>query len=151
MEDERFKMKKGFRPMPGVDGWQLSNHPVLAGAAHLAALTIMTQAGISHLRKKSESLTGYLEFIVNQTDNDNNFVELLTPTTPSERGCQLSFLMKRDGRKIFEAITQSGVIADWREPGAIRLAPVPLYNTFEEVYRFGEIFKKSLDQVSGSV
>ncbi|HEU5147004.1 MAG TPA: kynureninase [Chryseosolibacter sp.] len=143
-EDQRFKMEKGFRPMAGVDGWQLSNHPILAGAAHLAALEIIVEAGMPNLRKKSEWLTGYLEFILDETDANHNFVQLLTPRSPSERGCQLSLFMKRDGRKIFQLITQSGVIADWREPNVIRVAPVPLYNTFEEVYNFGEIFAKSL-------
>lgn len=146
--DERFKMQKGFQPMAGVDGWQLSNHPVLAGAVHLAALEIIADAGMHHLRKKSELLTGYLEFILDEIDADHNFIQLLTPRNPSERGCQLSLFMKRDGKKIFESITKAGVVADWREPNVIRLAPVPLYNTFEEVYTFGAIFRESLNNPS---
>lgn len=143
-EKERFQMKKRFKPMPGIDGWQLSNHPILLSAVHLAALQIFQVAGIKNLRKKSEQLTGYLEFLLNSADPDGRSFRLLTPVNPTERGCQLSLLMLRNGRKIFDRITASGVIADWREPDVIRLAPVPLYNTFEEVFRFGEIFKKTI-------
>lgn len=143
-EKERFQMKKGFRAMPGVDGWQLSNHPVLLAAVHLAALKIFEEAGIRDLRKKSEQLTGYLEFILNDIDPKGDFFKQLTPINPKERGCQLSILMKKNGRKIFNSITKAGVIADWREPNVIRLAPVPLYNTFEEVFRFGEILRRAL-------
>lgn len=141
-------MKKGFKPMPGVDGWQLSNHPVLPGAAHLAALQIFSEAGMRNLRKKSEQLTGYLEFILNHLDPGHQLIELLTPANPAERGCQLSIFMKKDGKKIFERIIKAGVIADWREPNVIRLAPAPLYNTFEEVYRFGEHFETALNAVA---
>jgi len=143
-EKDRFFMKKGFRAMPGADGWQLSNHPVLSGAAHLAALEIFDEAGMKNLRRKSEQLTGYLEFLLNSIDPWHTVYELLTPSDPKERGCQLSVLMKKDGKKIFQKISKEGVIADWREPDVIRLAPVPLYNTFEEVFRFGEILKRAL-------
>lgn len=146
LADERFKMKKGFRPMPGVDGWQLSNHPVLPAAVHLSSLEIIAEAGMKNLRKKSEKLTGYLEFILDQADPDHVFFELITPRDPRQRGCQLSLLMKKHGRKIFEWIVQSGIVADWREPDVIRLAPAPLYNTFEEVYRFGEAFREALQK-----
>ena len=150
LEDERFKMQKGFRPMAGVDGWQLSNHPVLTGAVHLAALEIIAAAGMKNLRKKSEWLTGYLAFVLEQTDPDRKFFQLITPHNPAERGCQLSLFMKRNGKQIFQSIAASGVMADWREPDVIRLAPVPLYNTFEEVYTFGEIMRESLKKSSSS-
>ena len=146
-EEERFKMKKGFRPMPGVDGWQLSNHPILLAAAHLAALEIIDAAGIKNLRKKSEQLTGYLEYLLNEADPDHQFFQLLTPTDKRQRGCQLSLFMKKNGKKIFDRIVNAGVVADWREPDVIRLAPVPLYNTFEEVFRFGHIFTEALEKV----
>lgn len=148
-EKDRFQMKKGFRAMPGVDGWQLSNHPILLGAAHLASLEIFAEAGIKNLRAKSEQLTGYLEFVLAAADPDQQFVRLLTPADRKERGCQLSLYMKTNGRKIFEYITREGVVADWREPNVIRLAPVPLYNSFEEVFRFGEIFGRALKQPAG--
>lgn len=144
-EQERFLMKKGFRPMPGVDGWQLSNHPVLLGAAHLAALEIFEEAGMKNLRRKSEQLTGYLEYLLNRLDPEHHLYRLLTPSGVKERGCQLSVFMKMNGRKIFDKITKAGVIADWREPDVIRLTPTPLYNTFEEVFRFGKIMASALD------
>jgi kynureninase len=141
-ESERFQMKKGFKPMAGVDGWQLSNFPILPGAAQLASLEIFQQAGIKNLRKKSELLTGYLEFLLNEIDSDA--FQIITTDKKEERGCQLSIYMKRNGKKVFDRITKAGIFADWREPNVIRVAPVPLYNTFEEVFRFAVVFKKSL-------
>lgn len=143
-EKERFQMKKGFQPMPGVDGWQLSNFPVLPGAALLASLEIFQQAGMKNFVKKSVLLTGYLEHLLKETDATGTKFEILTPEKKTERGCQLSIYMKQNGKKVFNALTKGGVIADWREPNVIRVAPVPLYNTFEDVYRFAEIFKKAL-------
>jgi kynureninase len=145
-EKERFQMKKGFRPMPGVDGWQLSNHPIFLSAAHLAALEIFRKAGIKNLRKKSELLTGYLEFLLNEISPENENFTLLTPRNPKERGCQLSLFLTRNGKQIFKWILQAGVIADWREPNVIRIAPVPLYNTYEEVFRFAQIFKNAVSR-----
>ena len=142
-EKDRFKMKKGFVPMPGVDGWQLSNFPILSGAAHLASLNLFEKAGMRSLRKKSVLLTGYLDFLLRAMDHDQHHFVIITPKNPNKRGCQLSLLMKKNGRKVFDKITKAGVIADWREPDVIRIAPVPLYNTFEEVFRFVEIFRKA--------
>src|SRR5688572_4324819 len=141
-EDERFQMKRGFKPMAGVDGWQLSNFPVLPGAALLASLEIFQQAGIKNLRKKSLLLTGYLEFLLNEIQSDS--FQIITTDKKEERGCQLAVYMNKNGKKAFDKITKAGVFADWREPSVIRVAPVPLYNTFEEVFRFVEIFKKAL-------
>lgn len=143
-EKDRFKMKKGFVPMPGVDGWQLSNFPILSGAAHLASLSLFEKAGMRSLRKKSVLLTGYLDFLLRAMDHDQHHFVIITPQNPNERGCQLSLLMKKNGRKVFDKLTKAGVIADWREPDVIRVAPVPLYNTFEEVFRFADVFKKAL-------
>lgn len=141
-EKERFQMKKGFKPMPGADGWQLSNFPVISGAAQLASLEIFQKAGMTSLRKKSLLLGGYLEFLLNEIATDQFVV--ITPDSPHERGCQFSILMRRNGSKIFAELTKKGVVADWREPDVIRIAPVPLYNTFEEVFRFVEIFEDAL-------
>lgn len=143
-EDERFQMKKGFNSMSGVDGWQLSNFPVLSGAAHLASLEIFQQAGIKKLRKKSIELTDFLEYLLQEMDPDENYFSLLTPKNSKERGCQLSLFMKKDGKKVFDRLSKAGVIADWREPNVIRVAPTPLYNTFEDVFHFSEILKKAL-------
>lgn len=143
-EEERFRMRKGFRPMPGADGWQLSNVPIFQAAAHLASLEIFDEAGIRNLRKKSILLTGYLEFLLKGLDPDEKKFAIITPANANERGCQLSLLMKRSGKSIFDQLIRSGIYADWREPDVIRIAPVPLYNSFEEVFRFSEIFKTAL-------
>ncbi len=143
-EKERFHMKKGFMPMPGADGWQLSNFPVLSGAAHLASLELFEKAGMKALRAKSILLTGYLEFLLRAIPLNQNYFTIITPSAPNERGCQLSILMKKDGKGVFRSLTAAGVIADWREPDVIRIAPVPLYNTFEEVFQFVGIFRKAL-------
>lgn len=143
-EAERFQMRKGFKPIAGVDGWQLSNHPILLSAAHLASLAIFQKAGIKKLRKKSEAMTGFLEFILNDIDPTGKFYKILTPANVNERGCQLSIFMKSRGKEVFVQLSKSGIVADWREPNVIRVAPVPLYNTFEEVFRFGEVFRKAL-------
>ena len=127
--------------MAGVDGWQVSNFPVLPGAALLASLEIFQQAGIKNLRKKSLLLTGYLEFLLNEIQSDS--FQIITTNKKEERGCQLSIYMNKNGKKVFDKITKAGIFADWREPNVIRVAPVPLYNTFEEVFRFVETFKKS--------
>lgn len=143
-ETDRFQMKKGFQPIAGVDGWQVSNVPILQSAALLASLEIFEEAGIKNLRAKSALLTGYLEFILREIDPARQYFELLTPVNPKERGCQLSVFMKQNGKKIFRKITAAGVIADWREPDVIRVAPVPLYNTFEDVWRLGDVLKKAI-------
>jgi kynureninase len=141
-DKERFMMKKGFKPMPGAEGWQVSNFPVISGAVQLASLEIFQKTGMRPLFKKSALLTGYLEFLLSEMNSDQ-FI-LISPVDPSERGCQLSILMNRNGKSVFNSLTKNGVIADWREPDVIRIAPVPLYNTFEEVYRFAAIFGKAL-------
>lgn len=141
-ESERFKMQKGFKPMQGADGWQLSNVNILSSAAHLAALEIYDEAGIDALREKSLKLTGYLEYLLKQFNLSEDVLRIITPSDPEARGCQLSLLVSKNGKAIFEHLTRSGVVADWREPDVIRIAPVPLYNTFEDVYNFCEILKK---------
>ncbi|AYB30298.1 kynureninase [Chryseolinea soli] len=144
VEKERFQMLKGFKPMEGIDGWQLSNVPIFQSAAHLAALEIFQDAGMKAVRAKSILLTGYLEFLLKEMDAGEKYFTLLTPSSPDERGAQLSLLMKKDGKKIFKALTKAGAIVDWREPDVIRLAPAPLYNSFEDVFQLGLLFKKAL-------
>jgi kynureninase len=137
-------MKKGFKPMEGVDGWQVSNFPILSGAVQLASLEIFDEAGMNNLRKKSFSLTGYLEFLLKSIKNYGEYFTIITPSDKNERGCQLSILMKKNGKKVFNKITKAGVIADWREPDVIRVAPAPLYNSFEEVFSFSQVFQNAL-------
>lgn len=143
-EEERFLMKKGFQAIPSVDGWQLSNANVLSLASHQAALEIFSKARISRLREKSIQLTGFMEFLLEQFDESENKPEILTPKDPQQRGCQLSLSFNRGGKQIFEHMERSGIIADWREPNVIRVAPVPLYNSFEDVYKFTHILRNCI-------
>ena len=139
-EKTRFKMEKHFVPKEGASGWQLSNAPVMNMAAHKASLEIFEKAGMKNLRKKSELLTGYLEWLLrSQLANTKGQLSIITPSTPSERGCQLSLQTKKNGKKIFDKLTKMGVVADWREPDVIRVAPVPLYNSFEDVWHFAQL------------
>lgn len=144
-EEERFRMQKGFKPISGIDGWQLSNVPILQAAAHLASLEIFHRAGMKKLREKSKLLTGYLEYLLEEIDRDGKHFSIITPKDPEARGCQLSIYMKT-GKEPFTKLIKHGVIADWREPDVIRVAPAPLYNSFEDVYTFAEIFRKSLHE-----
>lgn len=134
-EDKRFEMKPGFLPASGADGWQVSTPNILALALHRAALSITAEAGVATLRQKSEQLTGFLEYVLTPFDD----IQILTPDDPNQRGCQLSLLVRENGKALFNYLTEKGIIGDWREPDCIRLAPTPLYNTFEEVWRVGEI------------
>jgi kynureninase len=143
-EEERFKMKKGFIPMEGADGWQLSNGNVIGGAAHLASLEIFKEAGIDALRKKSILLTGYLEYLIKEINKEEKIFEIITPSNPEERGCQLSLFTLKYGKPLFDELMKRGVLGDWREPDVIRLAPVPLYNNFEEQFQFAKILRESL-------
>lgn len=138
-EKIRFRMEKGFVPTPTAESWQMSNAPVFNMVAHHASLDIFEKAGIAALREKSERLTAYLEYLLGQVTQLP--FEIITPADPKRRGCQLSMLFKDRGREVFDALTAQGVIADWREPNVIRVAPVPLYNTFEDVYRLYEIMR----------
>ena len=135
---ERFQMKKGFRPMPGAAGWQLSNAQIFPLALHRAALEIVDEAGgMAALRRKSARLTAYLEQQIQALNLPAETLEIITPADPAQRGCQLSVLVHERGRELFDYLAARGVIADWREPNVIRLAPVPLYNSFADVARAG--------------
>jgi kynureninase len=136
----RFFMGPEFEPIPGAEGWQLSNPPILQLAALRASLEIFDAAGMKQVRAKSMLLTRYLEYLLEQNRHEN--FRLLTPREESQRGAQLSLQIKREGKKICDRLLARNVICDWREPDIIRVAPVPLYNTFEEVFRFVEIFKQ---------
>lgn len=141
-ESERFQMKKGFKPMRGAEGWQLSNAQIFSFAAHKASLDIFDAAGIENLREKSLSLTGFLQFVLDEANRDKNLFRIITPENPAERGCQLSLLTDERGKELFNFLTDNGAIADWREPNVIRFAPTPLYNSFEDVWQLGELITK---------
>lgn len=140
-KDTRFKMEKGFEPIPTAEGWQLSNAPILSMAAHKAALDIFEEAGMEKLHTKRKQLAGYLHYLLAEINRRHaeKVIEVITPADENERGCQVSMLMLKRGKEIFDGLMKQGVIADWREPNVIRVAPVPLYNTFEEVWRFGAL------------
>jgi len=138
-ESTRFQMKKGFKPKAGVDGWQISTAQVFNMVALKASLQIFEKAGMRRIRKKSILLTGYLEFLLHQLSNIR--FEVITPNDPVQRGAQLSLYFTKNGKAVHEALTSKGIIVDYREPGVIRVAPAPLFNTFKEVYRFYEIVK----------
>ncbi|MBV6646645.1 MAG: kynureninase [Cyclobacteriaceae bacterium] len=142
----RFQMKTTFDPMPGADGWQLSNVNVFGTAIHHASLDIFQRAGIQRLRQKSISLTGFLEFLITENVLLNDRVTIITPSNPTERGCQLSLIIKQQGKAIFEKLVSEGIVVDWREPNVIRVAPTPLYNTFTDVYQFYKTLKMILSK-----
>lgn len=128
----RFLMHHDFQPIPTVESWQLSNPPILQLAALRASLDAFAEAKIENLRAKSELMTGYLEFLLKK----NNNISIITPEDPAGRGCQLSLRAAKEGKKLHTRLNEAGVICDWREPDVIRISPVPLYNTFTDVWQF---------------
>jgi kynureninase len=138
----RFAMAPGFEPAAGAPGWQISNPPILSAAPLLASLELFAAAGLTHLRAKSVALTGYLAFLLGSLP-----LEILTPAGVSARGCQLSLRLGRgaaQGRAVFERLQGAGMVCDWREPDVMRVAPVPLYNSFEDVFRFATALEATL-------
>lgn len=143
----RFMMEPGFRPMEGAEGWQLSNAPVISMAAHWASLELFDEIGMEALNVKSEKLTGYLEFILDELTakhGEKCRFEIITPREKSRRGAQLSILVHGKGKELFDFLSAEGVVADWREPNVIRVAPVPMYNSFEDVYYLGQLLEKAV-------
>lgn len=139
-EDERFLMKRGFIPEYGAAGWQLSNAPVMTMVVHRASLDLFDQVSMDELFNKGLKLNGYLQFVIEDAANSNDKLSFQI-ITPDERGCQLSALTGDNGKELFDYLTKHGVIADWREPNVIRMAPVPFYNSFEDIHKFGQILK----------
>lgn len=132
-ESERFQMKKGFKPAAGARSWQMSNAPVFNMVAHKASLDIFDKVTMQQLREKSLKLTAYFEYLLQQMQHLD--FKIITPLQPGQRGAQLSLLFGAGGKAVFDALSRNGVITDWREPNVIRFAPVPLYNSFEDVYQ----------------
>ena len=149
-KDTRFDMKPGFQPMKGAEGWQLSNVPILGMAAMKASLDVFAEVGMPALRAKSEKLTGYLEYTIGQlaAEFPDAGITLITPRDPRYRGSQISFNVAGHERALFDQMVAAGVIADFREPCIIRIAPVPLYNSFEDVYNFGVVLRTLLKENS---
>lgn len=145
-KETRFRMEKGFDPIPTAEGWQLSNAPVLSMAAHKASLDIFEEAGMEKLHTKRKKLAAYLHYILNDINTrcKEKLIDVITPADENERGCQVSMLMLKNGKSIFNELTAKGVVPDWREPNVIRVAPVPLYNRFEDIWQFGNIIEQIL-------
>ncbi|MDG1476793.1 MAG: kynureninase, partial [Vicingaceae bacterium] len=147
-KETRFLMEPGFKPMKSAEAWQMSNAPVLTMAAHKAAIDIFDEVGMDKLLKKQKLISGYLEFIVDEVNStlteEGKSLEIITPRNWEERGCQVSVIAHGYGKALFDTLTEEGVISDWREPNAIRMAPIPLYTSYEDIYRFGEILKAAL-------
>lgn len=141
-KETRFGMRDGFDPIPGVESWQLSNPPILSMAAIKASLEVFQEAGMDRLFTKSHQLTGFLEYLIDEMNESS--ISIITPRDPAERGCQLSIQVKDADKSLFERITAAGVIADWREPDVIRVAPIPLYNSYMDVYRFVQILSAEI-------
>jgi kynureninase len=144
----RFQMKNGFQPMEGAEGWQLSNVPILGMSAMKASLDIFAEAGMAALREKSEKLTGYLEYTVDRLAQEvpDADIQVITPRDPARRGSQISIDIAGRERKLFDDMIAAGVIADFREPCIIRIAPMPLYNSYEDVFTFGKVMRTLLAQ-----
>jgi kynureninase len=141
-QESRFLMGPNFHPTPGAEGWQLSNPSIMSMAPLRASLEIFAAAGMQPLREKSESLTGYFEFLLDQHTKGDFTV--LTPREPERRGAQLSIRIHHGGRSICDRLIGRGAVCDWREPDILRVAPVPLYNTYRDVHRFVEHFIAAL-------
>lgn len=137
----RFEMPDAFVPQRGAAGWQLSNAPVLAMAAHKAALDQFEVATMPALRAKSVAMTEYLLGLLDEIPTDR--YRVITPRDPAARGGQISIQTRRDGRALFEDLQRAGVICDFREPDVIRLAVAPLYNSFEDTWRFAEVLREA--------
>ncbi|NNC45322.1 MAG: kynureninase, partial [Winogradskyella sp.] len=138
----RFNMRDEFDLLPGAEGWQMSNPPILSMAAIKASLDVFTEAGMDKLLAKSRQLTAYLEYLINELNNPK--IKIITPTDASQRGCQLSIQVKDADKGLHQKLTEAGVISDWREPDVIRCAPVPLYNTYNDAYQLVNRLKSLL-------
>ena len=133
----RFEMGPSFDPISGAEGWQLSNPPIFQLAALRASLAIFDEVGMVKIREKGDKLTAFLEYLLNDIPGD--FCKIITPADPAQRGCQLSIRFKGEPKKLLAALKEEGVICDFREPDIIRAAPAPLYNSFDDIYRFARI------------
>ena len=149
-KDKQFLMAPGFEPENGAEGWNVSTSPILLMALHRASLDLFEKAGgLQALRAKSESLTAYLEYLVGEVNKKygEDVYKIITPTDKRQRGCQLSVVCKRNAKAIFNYLADNGVIGDWREPDVIRLSPVPLYNSYTDVYKAAESLFKALEAI----
>ena len=138
-------MEPEFQPEANADAWQISNAPILAMAPYLASLQMFDEVGMPSLIEKRNKIVAYLEFVLHEIDKEvESTFEIITPEDQKERATQLSVFLHGEGRELFKYLMEQGVITDWREPNVIRLAPVPFYCSFEDMYEFGQILKKGI-------
>jgi len=137
-------MEKGFIPIESAEGWQQSTPPILLYASLAASLEIYNQAGFENCLVKASLMSSYLHQELKALGSQ---IRNLTPSNDNERGCQVSMLMMDKGKEVFKALTDNGIFADWREPNVIRVAPVPLYNSFEEIHEFVSVMKQTLQSI----
>jgi len=142
-KDKRFQMEDRFEPIPSAEGWQLSTTPLLNMSAHAAALNIFEEAGFKNIVTKMKKMSACLMFVLDDINasSSKKIIEIITPRNENEHGCQVSILLHEKGKQIFDSLKQHGVMIDWREADVIRMAPVPLYNTFTEIFTTGQIIK----------
>ena len=145
-KEKRFMMDPVFDPTIGADGWQISNLPVLSLAPYLASCEMFAEVGMEKLIKKRNQITAYLDYVLQEIDKelDGAEFEIITPSNQEERGCQISVFLHGQGKELFHYLMKNGVITDWREPNVIRLAPVPLYCSYQDMYQFGQILKEGI-------
>jgi kynureninase len=148
-KETQFLMQKEFAPELSAEGWQLSTPSPVLFAAHKASLDIFKEAGVQNVFHKNKHLNHYLRFVLNEVNKEmpDKSMHVFTPTNENERGCQVSLAIM-NGKQVFDDLSQNGVYADWREPDVIRIAPVGLYNTFEEVWQFGQLLKSAINKYS---
>lgn len=148
-KDQRFLMKKGFVPGPSADGWHISTPPVLLFACLKASLEIFYEAGMDSIYRKGSAMSTYLIQLLQkiQSETGSDIFRILTPVDEHAKGCQVSLLFKHSGRLVFDHIISEGIFADWREPDVIRVAPVPLYNKFEEIDKFSQVLTDTLEKI----
>lgn len=144
-KERRFLMEPQFDPVKGAEGWQISNLPILSLAPYLASVDMFGKVGMDALIRKREKITAYLEFVLKEISKEikGNF-EIITPENPAERASQISVFLHGEGKELFNYLMKNGVITDWREPNVIRLAPVPLYCSYQDVYQFGQVLKQGI-------
>ncbi len=142
----RFKMNPSFTPTPTAESWSMSTSPMMLLATHKASLQVFEAAGFDNILAKAKGLGEYLHFTLNHINQPEEKFKIITPSNPAERGCQISFSVHKNAKAVFDTLLPFGIFADWREPNVIRVAPVPLYNSFEEIYTFAELLQQILKE-----
>jgi len=142
-EDQRFLMKKEFIPSPDARAWQLGTSPMLLLASLNASLEIFERAGWNHLLEKQQKMIEWTDFLFESFDQ-----KIFNRITPTQRGCQISLQFKQDGKEVYRKLFDRGFMIDWREPDVIRFAPVPLYNSFTEIWQFAQALKEIINELT---